>query len=70
MRYREFSIADEIIRDPAPEKTKLIYADVNSGTLTGLETYTTYQVRVAAVSGGGRGTFSGTLYLGTFGSCL
>ena len=66
VRYRKFSVADEIIPDPAPEISKVIYADVNGVKLTGLETYTTYQVRVAAISGGGLGTFSPTLYLGRF----
>ena len=59
-------MADEIIETPGPEMTKVIHSDINGVKLTGLETYTTYQVRVAAVSGGGRGTFTSILYIGKF----
>ena len=64
VKYREFSVADEILENPGPELTKFIPSDVNGVRLTGLETYTTYQVRVAAASGGGRGVFTGILYIG------
>ncbi len=66
VRYREFSVADEIIENPAPEVVRVIHSDINGVRLTGLETYTTYQVRVAAVSGGGLGAFSSILYVGKF----
>ncbi|XP_028409028.1 uncharacterized protein LOC114531613 isoform X2 [Dendronephthya gigantea] len=65
VRYRKFSVADEILQDPAPEMVKVVYSDINGIKLTGLETYTTYQVQVAAMSGGGRGVWSDILYVAT-----
>jgi hypothetical protein len=70
VRYRKFSVADEILKKASPEETKVIYSDINGAKLTGLETYTTYQVRVAAIGGGGRGTFTSILYIGTFAKLL
>lgn len=64
VRYRAFSVADEIIQDPPREMTKVIYSDINGIKLTGLSTYTTYTVSVAALSGGGTGVKSGLLYVG------
>ncbi|XP_028392900.1 uncharacterized protein LOC114517402 [Dendronephthya gigantea] len=65
VRYRVFSVADEIVQDPPREMTKIIYSDINGITLTGLSTFTTYTVSVAALSGGGTGVKSDVLYVAT-----
>lgn len=66
MRYRIFSIADEIVYDPPPEIVKIVYSDISGTKLTGLLTYTTYTVTVSAMSGGGTGVKTGLLYVGTY----
>ena len=66
MRYQVFSVADEIVYDPPPEVLKIVYSDINGIKITGLSTYTTYKVSVAAISGGGTGAKSGTLYIGRY----
>ena len=64
VRYKIFSIADEIVYDPPREMVKIVYSDINGIELTGLSTYTTYKVSVSALSGGGTGIKSDVLYVG------
>ena len=57
-------MADEELLNPAREITKNVYSNINGFSLTGLATYTTYTVSMAAISGGGVGVHSEILYIG------
>jgi hypothetical protein len=64
LRYQAFSVADEELLEPPPEQVGIVHG--NSVTFTGLSTYTTYKVSVAAISGGGKGVPSRLLYVGKY----
>lgn len=64
VRYQAFSMADEELIDPPPEK--VINVNAESIYITGLTTYTTYRVSVKAISGGGKGVTSFVEYVGKY----
>lgn len=64
VKYQPFSMADEELRNPPP--AKIIHVNTGSIYITGLTTYTTYQVSVAALSGGGKGVPSQVKYIGRY----
>jgi hypothetical protein len=64
VRFQAFSVADEELLNPPRETVRIV--SENNVKITGLSTYTTYKVSVAAVSGGGKGVTSRILYVGKY----